>query len=116
MNLNAYDTVNPIFNTTWIVPENKKLYSKIIPYYKYYTFLKKYNKNDNVNDYYIAFSNEKDNTRTWFTTYFTNSKAIKIDLSFIWNDKIFKSIYYRREVELIVDNEFNDGIIYKIEE
>jgi hypothetical protein len=115
MNLNAYDSVNPTFTTTWIVPKNQKLYSYVIPYYHNYTFLKKYNNNTKCNDYYIAFSNNPDGNRKWYSTYRTKSKAIKVDLSSIWHDKVFDKIDENVEVNLIVDNTFDDGIVYRIE-
>lgn len=115
MNLNAYDSVTPTFNTTWIVPENKKLYSYVITYYPYYTFLKKYNNNNKCNDYYMAFFKYPDGNRKWYTTYRTKSKAIKVDLSSIWYDKVFNKIDEPTEVNLTIDNTFDDGIVYKIE-
>lgn len=115
MNLHAYDNVNPVFTTHWIVPENKKLYSYVVPYYKYYTFLKRYNKNNNTTDYYIAFSNCEDIEHHWYKTYLTNSKALKIDLSSIWNNSIFQSITHRRAINLVKDAVFEDGVVYQIE-
>lgn len=114
MNLNAYDFMIPNFTTTWIVPENKKLYSNVIEYYPYYTFLKRYNRNNKSNDYYIAFSNKETTNCVWYKTYTTKSHSIKIDLSPIWDNSNFKYIEDKQEINIEVDSKFDDGIVYFI--
>lgn len=112
MNLNAYDSVTPNFTTTWVVPNNRKLYSYTIPFHRYYTFLKRYNKNDKFYDFYIAFSNNQTKDKIWFNTYRTNSNAIKVDLKPIWNITNFYKLQYPQEIDIQLEDKSEDGAIY----
>lgn len=114
MNLNSYDSMTPIFRT-WIVPENKKLYSSVIPYHRFYTFLKRYDNTTKSYNYYIAFSNKETSDRVWYRVYLTKTKAIKIDLSPIWDNSKFKNINTPQELSFNVDDKFDDGVVYHID-
>lgn len=115
MNLNAYDAVNPIFTTTWVVPENKKLYSDVIPFYSFYTFLSKYNNKTEKYDYYIAFSNSTTKDKEWYRVYKTKSNSIKVDLYPIWNKSPFVNIKRSQEINIEVEDTFEDGVIYYLD-
>lgn len=114
MNLNAYDSMTPSFHT-WVTPDNKKLYSDIIPYYRFYTFLKRYNNSNKEYDYYIAFSNKEDATRRWYRVYLTKSKSIKLDMTPIWNQSIFRNVNVKQEISVNIDEEYEDGVVYHID-
>lgn len=114
MNLNAYDSMTPSFHT-WVTPDNKKLYSDIIPYYRFYTFLKRYNNSSKEYDYYIAFSNKEDATRRWYRVYLTKSKSIKLDMTPIWNQSIFRNVNVKQEISVNIDEEYEDGVVYHID-
>lgn len=114
MNLNAYDSMTPICKT-WIDPGTKKLYSDEIPYYRCYTFLKRYNQTTKEDDYYIAFSNEETTDRFWYRTYLTKSKSIKVDLIPIWNISRLNKINVKQEVNVDIDSKSEDGVIYSID-
>lgn len=115
MNLNAYDSVTPCFSKTWIVPDNKKLYSYEIPYHPFYTLLKRYNNKTFSNDYFIALSDRLTDDKQWSTTYKTNSNAIKIDLAPIWKESSLNKLYRSTEISTRIDNVFEDGIVIYID-
>ena len=67
MNLAAYDKVEQNITKTWINPRYNRIYSNELEHYSFYTFLKKYNKENDCFDYFLAMYNKpiKDNNGIW---------------------------------------------------
>ena len=114
MNLSAYDTVKVNKTSTYINTENKCLVTNEIPFYKYYSLAKRYNKEENCYDIYIIFSNKAEENIVWNTVYFRSNK-VKINLRHIWNNINIDANNWFVDVKLIKDDEDDDGCIYKLE-
>lgn len=113
MNFNAYDAVNPVFST-WVVPRNQKLYSYTLPKYGHFTLLKRYDVSTGSYDFYIALSDNLTKDKIWYRTYLTNSKALTINLSSIWDISNFRFMTAPQEISIDEDAKFDDGVVYKI--
>ena len=113
MNLVAYDKVITInYRKTWIDPYYKKLYSFELPKYNFYTFVTKFNPECNKEELYIVFYNEEQEN---IKNYIPNEKhhIKKYRLNDVW--KYFISFNIPSNVNLIVDSEQEDCVIYKFD-
>lgn len=116
MNISAYDVVNNVnYNKTWINTVYRKLYSRELKHYKYYTILTRYEKSSQSYDYYIClYDSPSDNLKNKKLD--CCGRTIKIPLADIWDKTSFK---YREErtfnivPELI--NQDDDSVIYGID-
>ena len=88
MNLNAYDKITDDLDKTktWIDIKKKTLLSREIKARPYYTLLKRYNPNTNINTYFIAMLNAPDVNKKCYLTRIDNYGRIKIKLTSIWKD------------------------------
>ena len=81
MNLNAYDNVNDSATLkTWIDPYYRKLYSREIKFYPFFTMLKRYNDKIKRDEFYLCLSAETDDGHDWRSTAHYNN-SVKVDLS-----------------------------------
>ena len=116
MNLNAYDNVTRKLDKrkTWYSLKFKRLYSREIKFRRFYKFLKRWNENIKLNDYFLAVSMY--NTDGTFTTankdnYSRSKFSIPKELI---EDSILNSIVEDTNVELkLVDNQV-DGEVYQL--
>lgn len=114
MNLSAYDIMTDInYKKSWIDPQFKKLYSYELPKYKYYSFLTKFNKDDNIEDLYIVLY---DDEQEFIKNYQTEEKynVTKYKLNDIWKYFI-NTVLNKRNVNLILEEKQEDCIIYKFD-
>ena len=87
MNIQCYDNAVKETNSRIWVP-NKYLYTKIVPFKKYYVILKRYSEEENKYDFYIWFTNNEniDDKYNKQLTNKTNRVTVYINLYPIWND------------------------------
>lgn len=113
MNLSAYDSVNVKSDFT-ISPTYKTLYAIGLDYRYFYTFLKKYNVQEQCNDYFVVLSNSTDKDNDWKSVYYNKQKRlIKFNLNSIWND-IARYVPQFIAVDLKLIDGDEDCEIYKI--
>lgn len=116
MNLNAYDTITQKIDKTktWINIENQQLFSREIPYRKYNTVSKRYNKEDNTYEYYIIMLDDYPLDRPYTKTKKDNYGRIKLYLRSIWNECF--SPYFEKDTNIDITHieHTDDGDIYKI--
>ena len=114
MNFNAYDNVDEsIVNKTRIDPYYRKLYSREIKFYPYYTILKRFNAKINKDEYYLALSNETDDGHDWRSTSHYN-EGIKISLTEVWNKTPLKSLTSTTYIITDKVQEDNDSVVYRL--
>lgn len=116
MNLSAYDVIKQInYLKTWVDPRYKRLYSRELPDYKFYSFAKKYNPDNNVTDFYIILHNNID-TDLIIHPVIIDKRVTKLYLKDIWNESPLRTITNIENIKLdIDDNTQDDCIIYKID-
>lgn len=113
MNLAAYDKVEQNITKTWINPRYNRIYSNELEHYSFYTFLKKYNKENDCFDYFLAMYNKpiKDNKNY---NVIIDNDTVKLNLFSIINEPIFKNITNKTYINIEIVNKQPDGIIYKL--
>lgn len=115
MNLSAYDTIKQVdYLKTWVDPRYKRLYSREIPFYKFYSFAKKYNPDNKATDYYIINHNTLDTDLIVHST-IQDKGMIKMYLKDIWDESPLKYIRDVENIKLEIDSEQEDCIVYHIE-
>lgn len=115
MNLAAYDTIKEInYLGHWIDPRYRRLYSRNLPYYKFYSFAKKYNPIKQVTDFYIILHNNLDTDLTIHSV-IVDKGVIKLYLKDIWDETILKNIKDITNVDLILEDKQEDCSIYFID-
>lgn len=114
MNLNNYDKVEINYNTTWVDPMYKKLYSRELEYHPYYTFLKRYNPKIRNHDYYIALFDE---IREDVVCHDINTKkgVMKLNLKPIWYNTSLVRLNKKIIISLTIEEKYDNGIIYYID-
>lgn len=114
MNLNEYDIVNENFNNgTWVDPMYKRLYSTIIKYKPFSSFLKKYNNVTKQNEYYLLMM---DNIHPNMQCSGVKRKdgIVKIDIP-IWNNTSLINITTKTNVFIEQVDEQDDCDIYYLD-
>lgn len=114
MNLNAYDNVNDsAILKTWIDPYYKKLYSREMKFYPYYTMLKRYNDKVKRDEYYICLSAETDDGHDWRSTEHYNN-SVKVNLSEFWYNSSLKNVAAKTYIIIDKDYEDNNSVVYRL--
>lgn len=114
MNLNAYDNVDDsVVLKTWIDPYYRKLYSREMKFYPYYTMLKRYNNETKYDEYYICLSAELDDNHDWRSTEKYNN-SVKCNLIEFWNKTSLKNIHKRTYIIVDKDYEDSNSIVYRL--
>ena len=116
MNLSAYDTINNKIDKTksWIDVKKRVLLSREIKYRKFYSFAKRYDKNNSCYNYYIILLDNPQDQFGYYSTKFDDYGRIKIKLNEIYNDINLNSL--NKNTNIIIKNieHEEDGDIYEI--
>lgn len=113
MNLSAYDIMLDVnYRKTWIDPQFKKLYSYEFPKHKYYSFLKRYNKDYKCNELYIVLYDEE---QELISNYSTEEKynICKFRLNNVW--EYFNKITSKQNITVTLEETQKDCVIYKFD-
>ena len=114
MNLNAYDNVNDSATLkTWIDPYYRKLYSREMKFYPYFTMLKRYNDKIKTDEFYLCLSNETDDGHDWRSTSHYNN-SIKVSLSEFWANSRLKDIHTKTYIIIDKDYEDSNSVVYRL--
>lgn len=112
----GYDLVDSFDKTKpYISKANKKLYLVGIPYYRYYIWLKRFDKDINRYKYFVLLTSTLDETLKLLKCNYNNSKEIRIDVP----DEILKELSYDKQnpfnvsLEIIEDKE--DYVVYSVD-
>ena len=117
MNIQCYDNAVKETNSRIWVPA-KCLYTKTIPFKKYYIILKRFNKDTNEYDYYIWFTDNQDIDPKYNKqlTNKTNRGTVYVHLNQIWNElnlnTYVENLYVKLELE--EKDEDDTSEIYKL--
>lgn len=114
MNLNAYDAIEQ--RNCVIDAIKKQLYIKNIKYKKYYSFLTRYDKDNNFYTYYILFSDskiDKENIKTFYTNKLYKDK-ISISLNYIIDKLPINKNERYNYVELVIEEKDDDKELYRL--
>ena len=115
MNLVAYDTVKEVnYLGTWVDPRYKRLYSRSLPYYKFYSFAKRYNPSKQSTDFYLILHNELDTDLTIHSV-IVDKGVIKMYLKDIWYETSFTHLKDIVNINLTLDDKQEDCAIYLID-
>ena len=115
MNLAAYDKVDEVnYLKTWIDPRYKRLYSRELPFYKFYSFAKRYNNDTKETDFYLILHNNLESDITIHSV-ISDKGMIKMYLKDIWNESIFKTFKTVSNVTLTLIDKQDDCVIYLID-
>lgn len=115
MNLSAYDNIAETIKDTYVHPLYKRLYSKSLPYYLYYGFIKRFNPTTRTNKYYIILSNKKEGNINWFPITRDKNNTIKINLDSIWNISNLRNINAITNVNVVLEDKQDDCEIYYLD-
>ena len=112
MNLSAYDGIKQVnYLGTWVDPRYKRMYSRVLPYYKFYSFAKKYNPIKQCTDFYLILHNEL-NTDLAIHSVYVNNNVMKIYLKDIWNETSLRYLTYISNITLTLEDKQDDCVIY----
>lgn len=115
MNLSAYDAVKDInYFGNWVDPRYKRLYSRCLPNYKFYSFAKRYNPVKQITDYYLILHNEL-NTELTIHSVIIDKGITKIYLKDIWDETTLRNLRDISNIDLVLEDEQKDCSIYYID-
>ena len=115
MNLVAYDTINRIdYSKSWVDPRYRKLYSRELKYYNFYSFATRYNKHLERNEYYLILHNNINSNLKIYPLVIKNG-IYKIKLNDIWNKLFYKEPKEVINIILEPDDIQEDCIVYYID-
>ena len=115
MNLVTYDTINRIdYTKSWIDPTYRKLYSREIKYYNFYSFATRYNKYLERDEYYLILHNNINSSLKIYPLVSRNN-ICKIKLNDIWNKLFYKPPRHVVNINLEIDDIQEDCIVYYID-
>jgi len=114
VNFVQYDNINNTKNSdNYIVTVNRYFYSKTLPHYNYYSFVRRYDFNTKDYTYYIALSMDKDDKiNDWKKVIIRNGK-VAINLYKWFDFKPFNTIVGNKNVILVPIEEDDTGAIYE---
>lgn len=115
MNLQCYDNAVKETNSRIWVPA-KCLYTKVVPFKKYYILLKRYNKEDDINEFFIWLTDDEniDPQYNKQLTNRTNRGTVYIHLNSIWNDLQITNYLENVFVKLELEEEDDNDCIYRL--
>ena len=116
MNLSAYDKVEEVYTGAKLNVIYKKLYTTIIKFRNFYSFLKKYDvKNKHYEFYLVLLDNTDDNLNMYSTTYDKDKYRLKFNLAPIWKDANLNR--YNSNIFINIEHieHTDDGDIYKLD-
>ena len=114
MNLSAYDKMEINSKEPYVSVEYKKLYLYDIEYKKYYSFLKRYNSEDDTMQIFVLLTNDKNNNIKYHSVCKKSDKTITIDLSYIWFNCDLYKLKEMTNISFNKVDEQEDGDIYEI--
>ena len=116
MNLNAYDVITQKINKqqTWVDVKKQELLSREITYRKYVSISKRYDKENNVYDYFIILLDYYPQDRPFTKTRKDDYGRIKINLKSIWSESSLSVYDNDANVELEHIDSADDGDVYKL--
>lgn len=114
MNLNAYDAIHPKIDKkrTWINVQKCQLLSREIKFRPYVTLSKRYDKENNVYNYYVIMLDDFPFDRSYSKTNKDDYGRLKISLKSIWKESSLN--YIEKDVNVSVEliESADDGDIY----
>lgn len=116
MNLNAYDNVEQKFEEgTWVNPKFKRLYSTELAKRIYFVFLKRYDIENNIYNYYIALLDNIPEDREFHAVIHTKHGISKLELKTIWDNCPLKNIKVKSNISIKHIEHTDDGDIYYLD-
>lgn len=116
MNLSAYDGINNKINKTktWINVKKHILLSREIKYRKFYSFAKRYDKNNNCYNYYIILSDTPPDKLVSYFTKYDDYGRVKLRINEIYDNIVLNPVTENINISIKHIDEQEDGDIYEI--
>ena len=117
MNLSAYDKVNNKIDKskTWIDKRKGILISREIKRRHYYTYVKRYNSELGINEYFLVLLDDNPGDRKVYTTKQDDYGRLKFNISSIAKDSGLINFDNNTNITLLPVEHTDDGDIYKID-
>lgn len=117
MNLSAYDVVEEKLdrNKTWILVKSKEILSREIKKRRYYAFIKKWNPNQSIFEYFLLLLDAKAPNIVCHYAHIDNFGRLKLNARSIWDVSSLWKYDKTSNIGIEHIEHTDDGDIYKLD-